>query len=174
MDVQAVVATALTFNTDNFVLSALDGISDADLVKRPSDQCNPIGWLLWHQTRVEDAILSNIGGKPQAWVAGGWHAKFNLPADPGDVGVGQSLEQVMALRPTLETLKGYAAAVREKTLEILKSLTPTDLDRDLPAPGGGTRKVGEFLGILMIDHFHHSGQIAYLRGYITGKGWFSR
>jgi hypothetical protein len=32
----------------------------------------------------------------------------------------------------------------------------------------------DFLGILLIDQFHHSGQIAYLRGYLTGKGWFPR
>jgi uncharacterized damage-inducible protein DinB len=174
MDLQTVVANALTLNTQNFVLPALEGLSDADLLKRPSDQCNPIGWTLWHQTRVEDAILSNLGGKPQAWIEGGWHDKFGMPAEPGNVGVGHTLEQVMALKPTIETLKGYAAAVREKTLETLKSLTPADLDRELPAPGGGTRKGGDFLGILMIDHFHHSGQIAYLRGYLTGKGWFAR
>jgi hypothetical protein len=71
-------------------------------------------------------------------------------------------------------LQGYAAAVREKTLAILQSLSAADLDRELPGPGGGTRKVGDMLGSVMIDHFQHSGQIAYLRGYLTGKGWFPR
>ena len=66
------------------------------------------------------------------------------------------------------------AAVREKTLAGLKTLSPADLDRELPAPGGGTRKAGDFLGMIMIDHFHHSGQVCYLRGYLTGKGWFPR
>lgn len=173
MDLQTIVANALTLNTQNFVFPALNGLSDADLTKRPSDQCNPIGWTLWHQTRVEDAIISNISGKPQAWAAGGWHAKFNMAADTGN-GAGDSLEKVAAFKPTIETLKGYANAVREKTLEVLKGLKPADLDKELPAPGGGTRKAGDFLGILMIDHFHHSGQISYIRGYITGKGWFPR
>src|SRR5215470_2676290 len=127
MDLQTVVANILTLNTNTFVHPALQGLSDADLLKRPSDQCNPIGWLLWHQSRVEDAILSHISGRPQAWVAGTWHEHFGMPAD---------------------------------------------LERELPFPAGGTRKVGDFLGILMIDQFHHSGQIAYLRGYVTGKGWF--
>jgi hypothetical protein len=62
--------------------------------------------------------------------------------------------------------------VREKTLTILPTLTPADLERELSFPAGGTRTVGDFLGILLIDQFHHSGQIAYLRGYVTGKGWF--
>jgi uncharacterized damage-inducible protein DinB len=173
MDVATVVANALTINA-NFIQMALDGLSDEDLMKRPTDQCNPIGWTLWHQTRVEDAILSNISGKPQTWVEGAWHDKFGLAADPGDVGAGHSLEQVMALQPTVATLQGYAAAVREKTLESLKALTPADLERDLPTPHGGIRKAGDYLGILMLDHFHHSGQVCYLRGYLTGKGWFPR
>jgi uncharacterized damage-inducible protein DinB len=174
MDLQTVVTNALTLNTNNFVKPALEGLSDADLTKRPTDQCNSIAWLLWHQTRVEDAFLSNISGKPQAWIDGKWHEKFGMPANPGDVGVGNTLEQVAAFKPTKAALLGYADAVRNKTLEVLKSLPAADLDRDMPGPGGATRKVGDTLGILMIDHFHHSGQIAYVRGYLTGKGWFAR
>ena len=97
-----------------------------------------------------------------------------MSAEPQDYGAGYSLEQVMALQPTIAALQGYAAAVREKTLNVLPTLTPADLERDLPYPTGGTRKVGDFLGILLIDQLHHSGQIAYLRGYLTGKGWFPR
>jgi uncharacterized damage-inducible protein DinB len=174
MDLQTVVSNVLTLNTNNFVKPALEGLSDADLTKRPTDQCNPIGWLLWHQTRVEDTFLSNISGRPQAWIEGKWHEKFGMPADASNVGVGHSLEQVAAFKPTRADLLGYAEAVRNKTLDVLKSLSAADLDRDLPAPGGSTRKVGDTLGILMVDQFHHSGQIAYLRGYLTGKGWFAR
>jgi hypothetical protein len=68
MDVQTVVANVLTFNTNTFVRPALQGLSDADLLKRPSEACNPIGWLFWHQTRVEDLIISHISGRPQTWV----------------------------------------------------------------------------------------------------------
>ncbi len=173
IDVPTVVANALGVNA-SFIQMALDGLSDADLCQQPNDQCNPIGWTLWHQTRVEDAILSNVGGKPQAWVDGGWHEKFGMAADLGLMGRGDSMEQVAAFQPTMEALKGYMAAVRENTLETLKGLSPEDLERELPAPDGGTRKGGDFLGILMLDNFHHSGQVCYLRGYLTGKGWFSR
>jgi len=64
MVVQTIVANVLTFNTNTFVHPALQGLSDADLLKRPSEACNPIGWLLWHQTRVEDFILSHISDRP--------------------------------------------------------------------------------------------------------------
>jgi uncharacterized damage-inducible protein DinB len=173
MDGPEIVAAALGINA-GFIDMALDGLTDEDLMKQPNDQCNPIGWTLWHQYRVEDRIISGISGQNQTWIDGGWHDKFGLPADPDQVGGGDTLEQVRALKPTLANLKGYSVAVREKTLAVLPTLSPTDLDRELPAPGGGTRKAGEFLSILMLDHFHHSGQVCYIRGYLTGKGWFPR
>jgi len=55
MDAPEMVANALTLNT-NFINKALNEFSDEDLLKRPSDHCNPIGWTLWHQFRVEDNI----------------------------------------------------------------------------------------------------------------------
>ena len=173
METPTVVAKALTLNTNNCVYPALQGLTDADLLKRPGEQCNPIGWLLWHQTRAEDAICSHISGTPQIWITGKWHEQFHRPADPQDFGAGHSLAQVMALQPTLAALQDYAAAVREKTLAVLQPLTPADLERELPSlRGSGHTTVGDLLGILMIDQFQHSGQIAYLRGYLTGQGWF--
>jgi uncharacterized damage-inducible protein DinB len=173
MDAPEMVANALTLNA-NFVNKALNEFTDEELQKRPGDHCNPIGWTLWHQYRVEDNIISTLSNSKQTWVEGGWHAKFGMEADPALLGVGNSMEQVMALKPTVENLKGYAAAVREKTLACLKTMTPADLDRDIPAPDGSTRKAGDFLGILMLDHFHHSGQVCYLGGYLTGSKWLPR
>ena len=173
MDLQTIIANALTLNTENFVKGALKDLADDDLTKQPNAQCNPIGWTLWHQTRVEDAIMSSISGQPQTWAAGNWATKFGMPADSDDRGMGHTMQQVAAFKASKADLLAYADAVREKTLAVLKTITPDDLDRDLQVPGG-TRKVGDSLGILMIDHFHHSGQIAYLRGYLTGKGWFPR
>ena len=170
MNTPEVVAGALNINS-GFIDMALEGLTDADIAKQPNDQCNPIGWTLWHQYRVEDRIISNISGRAQSWIEGGWHDKFGLPADPNQVGAGDSLDQVKALKATIANLKGYGAAVREKTLAVLPTLTAADLDRELP---GDTRKAGDYLGILMLDHFHHSGQVCYIRGFLSGKGWFPR
>ena len=175
MDATAVVATALTIDLDNFIKGALNGLSDSDLAQRPSDQCNSIGWTLWHATRVEDGIVANISGKAQAWIEDGWHQKFGMEASTALTGIGDSLEQVAAFKTSVTTLQGYAEAVRVKTLACLNALTPADLDRDLAAPGGGpARKVGAWLAVILLDHLHHSGQVCYIRGYLTGKGWFPR
>ena len=167
-----IVASALQMNA-GLLQRALDGLSDDDLTKRPTDQCNPIGWTLWHQYRYEDGLISRITGQQEVWLSDRWHDKFGRPADDDRLGMGESLEKVGAFRPTLENLQGYGAAVREKTLACLQSLTPEELDRELEAPGGATRSAGASLGVLLLDHFHHSGQVCYLRGFITGKGWFA-
>ena len=79
MDAAAVVSTALTIDMNNFIKGALNGLSDADLAKQPSDQCNSIGWTLWHGTRVEDGIIANISGAMQDE---GWDPDF--PQAGGD------------------------------------------------------------------------------------------
>ena len=167
-----ILASALQVNA-GLLKTALDGLSDDDLTKRPNEQCNPIGWTLWHQYRYEDGVISRITGQPEVWLADSWHDKFGLPAGDDRLGMGDALEKVGAFRPTLENLQGYGAAVREKTLACLQSITPEELERELEAPGGAARTAGVALGILMLDHFHHSGQVCYLRGFITGKGWFA-
>jgi hypothetical protein len=173
MDAPQIIANALTLNA-NFIDKVLSELSDADLMTCPNDHSNPIGWTLWHQFRVEDNIISTITGSPHTWIEGGWHSKFGLEADSTQVGGGDTMEQVKALQVTGDNLKGYAAAVRDKTLSCLQSLSPADLDREFPGPGGGTRKAGDMLGILMIDHFHHSGQVCYISGYLKGAGWLGR
>ncbi len=74
---------------------------------------------------------------------------------------------------TRENLTGYAKAVRGKTSAALQSLSPSDLDKEIPdLIPGQTIRVGELIGrAIMIDNFHHSGQVCYLRGYYTGHGW---
>lgn len=57
MDATAVIGKTLEYNA-NFVQTALDGLPEADLMKRPSDHSNPIGWLIWHQSCGGGGILA--------------------------------------------------------------------------------------------------------------------
>jgi uncharacterized damage-inducible protein DinB len=171
MDAPQMVSKVLTMNSQ-VVGMALEALSDEDLMMQPNDQSNPIGWMLWHQTRTEDRLISLLGGEPQTWEDKKWPEQFGLGPDPMISGIGQTLEEVTALRPTKEALQSYAAAVREKSLAYLDRVTPADLDKDVQVPGQDPRTAGEFLGILMSDYLHHCGQICYLRGYLKGWGWF--
>ena len=165
------IRNVLTIN-ERFLERALDGLTDADLIIQPSDATNPIGWLLWHQTRVEDATISAILQTPQVWVEQDWATQLGMCADAEDLGIGHTLDQVVAFQPRLSVLSGYRQAVRERTLSCLATLTDDDLEGDITIAGRGTGKAKDYLTGLTLDHTQHTGQIAYLRGYISGKGWF--
>ncbi len=163
---------AFTFEmSDGLVKRALKGLDDADLMKRPSDQDNPIGWLMWHKTRVEDCALAAIACEEQVWIAEKWHEKFDMAPEPKQIGFGDSLERVMRLKVTKQDVIGYANAVRARTTPVLKSLSAEDLEKEITDIGGGAIKTGEYLGRVASDYHQHCGQICYLRGFITGFGW---
>ena len=60
------------------------------------------------------------------------------------------------------------AAARER----IQSLSVSDLERQITVPPRPTASLGSFLGVLVFDNCVHGGQIAYLRGYYKGMGWF--
>jgi hypothetical protein len=93
--------------------------------------------------------------------------------EPGDIGFGHEPEKVHSLKFNKDNLKAYAETVRGKTNSVLASLSPDDMDTEIPdLIPGQTIKKGMFLArALMVDNFQHSGQIAYLRGHLTGFGW---
>lgn len=165
------IAKTLEIN-DSLVQLALEGLTDEDLLKQPHPDCNPIGWLLLHQTRTEDYILSRFSGKPTIWEQEKWLERIQSPGGEEDGQAGNSMDRVRAFRATKPDLLDYAKAVRKNTLAVLPTITPDALNRavaDPPAPF--IQKEGDFLGILLTDYSHHCGQICYLRGYLTGMGW---
>ena len=171
MDAPQLILETLERNT-GLLKMALEGLTDDDLMKRPDDQSNPLGWIIWHQTRAEDRIISGLSGDSQVWMDGKWYEKFGMEADPEISGLGETLEQVMAFHSTVESLLGYIDPVRERTRAHLGALSPADLDRDVRLPGrDAPRKTAEILSILLSDYLHHCGQVCYLRGCITGWGW---
>ncbi len=157
------------------VEEAMNDISEADLMAQPGPNNNPIGWLMWHMTRFEDLTIAHISGADQVWAGGGWPEKFAASPDPKETGVGHTLEQVMALKPTKEALMGYYRAVRERTIACLSDLSAEDLDREVDDYyGRGKVAVGLLLGRYFADHISHIGQIVYIRGHFRGWGKYGR
>ncbi len=172
MDAPQLILETLERNT-GLLKMALDGLTDDNLMKRADGQSNPLGWIVWHQTRTEDRIISGSAEKTQVWMDGKWYEKFGMEADPEISGIGETLEQVTAFHSTVESLLGYIDPVRERTRAHLGALSPADLDGEILFPGAAApRKTAEMLSILLSDYLHHCGQVCYLRGCITGWGWF--
>ncbi len=152
---------------------ALDGVSQEDLDNQPRADCNSIGWIVWHLTRVQDSQIADLMKGGQVWVKGKWHAKFNRTGDPEDTGFGHSSEEVSAFKsPKPQVLLEYYRATLGQTKRYLSALSLADLDRQLdepwykPPPTVGVRIIS-----IMADCLQHSGEVAYLRGLAKGKGW---
>ena len=165
---------ALQRNWD-MVSTAVAGVDDDMLARMPNDQSNSIAWLVWHMTRVADRLIySRLQDAGQAWTAGGWHEKFGMAADANEFGMGWSAEQVANWScPSRDVLMGYYDAVNEAAREYINGLDADGLAREVPAAAPGTTMpVAEALGILVWDNIVHGGQVAYIRGYFEGLGWF--
>jgi hypothetical protein len=153
--------------------SVLDGLAIDDLNEQPKPDCNSIGWLCWHLTRVQDHHIAALMEEDQLWIKDKWHARFNRAAEPNDTGFHHKPEDVQAFKsPDAKTLLDYQSAVLERSKGYFSTLTPTDLDRELnepwfqPLPTIGVRLVS-----VMADQLQHCGQIGYVRGLLKGKGW---
>jgi uncharacterized damage-inducible protein DinB len=152
---------------------ALDGLTVEHLVLRPAESANSIAWLAWHLTRVQDGHVSDLAGRPQAWIADGWHARFNRPADPDDTGFGNTPEQVGRLRPeSARVLLDYYAAVHQRSVDYVRGLSSTDLDRVIDEAWDPPVTVGVRLVSVVNDCTQHVGQMAYVRGLLEERRWF--
>ncbi len=66
----------------------------------------------------------------------------------------------------------YQKAVVDRSKNYFKTLSKTDLDRELNEPWFQPKPtVGVRLVSIMEDSMLHAGQAAYIRGLRQGKGW---
>jgi uncharacterized damage-inducible protein DinB len=150
------------------VRSIVEGLDREQLVARPAAQANPIGWLVWHLTRVQDHHVSELIGKEQVWVGGGWARRFGLEPDPSNHGYGHSDAQVSAVQPeSAALLVEYYDAVAERTATFLEGLSAADLDRVVDESWDPPVTLGVRLVSVAVDDLQHAGQAAYVRGLLT-------
>ena len=168
--------TGLTALERNWAMvdRALEDLDDGIIAARPNEDSNSIGWLLWHMNRVVDRFIHTwCQDAPQVWIKSGWHAKFGLGDDINETGAGWTKEQVAAWQlPAKESLEGYYEEVKAAAREYLGGLSPAGFERPLEIPPRPPGTVGSLLGTLVFDNCVHGGQIAYLRGFYRGMGWF--
>jgi uncharacterized damage-inducible protein DinB len=151
----------------DLVRSAVEGLSAEDLRWAPGPMANPIGWLVWHLSRVQDSHIAELLGNQQVYVRGPWAARFGLEPDPYDTGYEHTIEQVGGVRPeTAQALVEYYDAVHERTLELLRGLTEADLDRVVDERWDPPVTLGVRLISVLDDDVQHAGQAAYVRGLL--------
>jgi hypothetical protein len=164
--------TALTLlaMTQRTVKRATEGLTEEQLFYQPSPDSNSIGWLAWHLSRWKDRYVAMVTERPHVWVSQGWHQRFGM--DPEGTGFGDTPEQVRAFRVGRELLFGYVDAAHQATVDFVKEVTLEQWEKPyqyMPTMKPITTWQG-FVAV-SLDFTQHTGQIAYLRGLITGRGW---
>ncbi|MER7441967.1 mycothiol transferase [Micromonospora avicenniae] len=152
----------------DLVRGAVHGLDPDQLRQAPRRGANPVGWLVWHLTRVQDGHLAELLDAEQIWVTGDWAGRFGLArAEPGDTGYGHTPEQVAAVRPeSAQVLLDYYDAVHTRTRRFLAGLQADDLDRVVDTSWDPPVTLGVRLVSVIEDDLQHAGQAAYVRGLI--------
>jgi uncharacterized damage-inducible protein DinB len=148
---------------------ATDDLTDEQLYYQPTAESNSMAWLLWHLSRWRDYISATISGEPQIWVSAGWAQQCGMPGER--TGMGDTPAQVTAFHVERAVLFGYVDAAHQRTIERIATLTPAQLEQPIVSHTGEQRPAWRALAGMCGDSAQHAGQIAYLRGMLSGYGW---
>lgn len=169
MDLKAYIEKTLGILQER-LLKTLDGVTQEELKWRPTPDSNSVGFILWHIFRVEDNWIQKFTIKrDELWQRGGYDKRFSLPER--DTGFGYTSEQVGSLKlPALQDLIDYHKAVRNETVEYLRSLKSEDFGY-IPRPDRRPDfTVARVFQQITIHEAEHMGQVAYVVGVLRGQG----
>ena len=149
------------------VHAAVDGLATAALSEPIAPQTNPIGWLVWHLTRVQDDHIADVLDAEQVWISGDWPPRFGVTADPDNTGYGHSWDDVLTIRPAdASALAGYYDAVAARTHQFLERLSLGELHRIVDDGWDPPVTLAVRLVSIADDNIQHAGQAVYARGVL--------
>ena len=153
------------------VEEVLAGVRAADLDWPPRPGANPLGWTVWHLTRVQDAQIADLMGEPDLWTRDGWHAKFDRPPVHDDHGYGHTAAQVRAFRsPEREGPARLSPRDHGPDQAVPRRAEPrragSELDESwyTPRPTVAVRILS-----ILADCHHHAGEASYIRGLLKAR-----
>ena len=144
----------------------LDGLTDEELAHRPGPDANPVGWLVWHLTRVYDDHVATVAGIEQVYVEAGYAERFALPFDVAGIGYGHTSEEVGQVRVPGPALAEYLHVVHERATAWLSGLTADDFDRVVDDRWDPPVTLAVRLVSMTNDCAQHVGQASYVRGLL--------
>jgi len=160
------------------VFAVIRDLTLDEMYWKPKADTNPIGFLFWHISRVEDRLTTSfVQGKQEIWISDKWHEKMNLSVE--GTGLGYSLDELDRF-PKLDQslLTEYFNLVRKSTIEYLNLVPEKDFDlvlERMPFPEYKPA-IQYFKGFTIARTFRqligeldqHLGQISYIRGIQKG------
>jgi uncharacterized damage-inducible protein DinB len=148
----------------------LDGLSEEQLTARLEPRANSIGWLVWHLTRVQDDHVADVAGTEQVWTAHRWAERFGLPYDADAIGYGQSSAEVGEFGGvSAEQLAAYYDDVHAASVEFVRGLSDSDLDRVVDTSWDPPVTLAVRLVSVISDDLQHVGQAAFVRGILERR-----
>lgn len=150
---------------------ATEGLTREEMAWRAGSCANPISFILWHLSRVEDRMINHtVRQRAEVWTEAGWHKKLGLPEDPRVTGFNFTREQV-AVFPVLEpgALLDYQRAVRQVTLAFIDSLGEPEFDCAVNCRHEEDNTVAAILGRTVVHVSQHAGQIDFIKGLLRGR-----
>jgi len=151
------------------VTDVVYGLNHAQLAYRITTEANPICWLIWHLTRVQDDHIADAFAVPQVWSDQGWAERFGMPASSLETGYGHTSQQVAAVSATIsspELLTDYHDATYEQSVKLLSGVSDDDLERVVDTSWHPPVTLGVRLVSVVNDDMQHAGQAAFLRGIL--------
>src|ERR1700755_366887 len=88
------------------VADVLSGLTTEQLAYQIDSGANPVAWLVWHLTRVQDDHVAAAFGAPQVWSDGGWTARFGLRGDTMEIGYGHRSARVAEVAAKVSATPG--------------------------------------------------------------------
>lgn len=157
--------------------SLLEQATEPMLGFRASSTANPIGWLVWHLSRVQDDHFADLGsaldlGIPagQCWITDDWVSRFELPYDAKDTGFGHSSDEVAAFgKYEVGLLLGYHTDVHGQASKILAALKDSDLGEVIDTRWDPAVTAGSRLVSILGETTSHLGQAQLVRGIFTDR-----
>jgi Protein of unknown function (DUF664) len=151
------------------VTDTVYGLNHAQLAYRVTADANPISWLVWHLTRIQDDHIADAFGVPQVWAAEGWAERFGLEASSFETGYGHSSQRVASVSSAIssaEPLADYHDATYEQTVKLVSGIADADLERVVDTSWHPPVTLGVRLVSVVNDDMQHAGQAAFLRGIL--------
>ena len=152
-------------------------ISDLDyetMARQPNAHSNSIAWIFGHISRVTDMFIMhrlqpnrNCGSSKVGARDSGWQTTWK-----GSAG---ALIWLLGNPRKKEVQVAYFEAAKAITREFVPPLSSEDLEKRVVFPPTALRQehtLGTALGQLVLESVAHGGQIAYLRGFHRGTGWY--
>jgi Protein of unknown function (DUF664) len=155
------------------VSDTIHGLTPEQLAYRVDTDANPISWLIWHLTRIQDDHVAAAFGVPQVWSAGGWAVRFGLPARSMQTGYGHDRVQVAAIAEAVSPvalLGDYHEATYQQTIKLVSGVADADLDRVIDTSWRPPVTLGVRLVSVINDDMQHVGQAAFVRGILLRTG----